>query len=140
MGAWSHLRGGGARSGVLQADRLAGWAAFAASEGLLEFGLDEDRVTRLYESYRSAGGSGRTNSIGDLTMPAAAVGHLGELACRQWLEASDETARSRAAGRADEFLAEPWTLEVLERLLGIVRDAEKQGGRTSHLKRHAQAG
>jgi Ser/Thr protein kinase RdoA (MazF antagonist) len=87
---------------------------------LLEFGLDEDRVARLYRSYRLAGGPGRVTSISDLTMPAAMVGHIGELGCRQWLEASDEAARSRAAGRVEEFLAEPWTLEVLERLVGLV--------------------
>lgn len=91
---------------------------------LLEFGLTEDRVAQLYESYRRAGGPGRITSISDLTMAAAAVGHIGELACRQWLEAPDETARSRAAGRVREFLAEPWTLEVLERLIRTVRDAE----------------
>ena len=94
---------------------------------LLEFGVDEDRVTRLYESYRSAGGSGRITSVHDLTMPAAAVGHIGELACRQWLEAPDEAARSRAEGRAEEFLREPWTLDVLERLVGMVRDVKDKG-------------
>ena len=89
---------------------------------LLEFGLYEDRVIRLYESYRSAGGPGRITSVGDLTMPVAAVGHIGELACRQWLEAPDEAARSRAAGRVEEFLVEPWTLEVLKRLVGTAKD------------------
>jgi len=93
---------------------------------LLEFGLDENRVARLYESYRSAGGPGRITSIGDFTMPVAAVGHIGELACRQWLEARDEAGRLRAAARADEFLAEAWTLEVLERLVDTVRNVEKQ--------------
>lgn len=87
---------------------------------LMEFGVDEDRVTRLYESYRSAGGPGRITGVADLTMPAAVVGHIGELACRQWLEAPDDAARSRAAGRAEEFLGEPWTLEVLERLVDRV--------------------
>ena len=90
---------------------------------LLEFGLDEDRVTRLFQSYRSAGGPGRITSTSDLTMPAAAVGHIGELGCRQWLEAPDEAARSRAAGRVEEFLSEPWTLQVLERLVRVVRAA-----------------
>lgn len=88
---------------------------------LLEFGLDEDRVTRLHKSYTSAGGPGRITSVTDLTMPAAALGHLGELACRQWLDAPDESARSRAAGRAEEFLQEPWTLEVLERMVRMVK-------------------
>jgi len=54
-------------------------------------------------------------------MPAAVVGHTGEMACHRWLEAPDEAARSRAAGRVEEFLGEPWTLEVLERIVGMVQ-------------------
>jgi len=53
-------------------------------------------------------------------MAAATVGHIGELTCRQWLEAPDEVGRLRAEGRADEFLGEPWTLDVLERLVALV--------------------
>jgi len=91
---------------------------------LLEFGQDEDRVGRLYASYRAARGPGRVGSTGDLTMPVAAVGHVGELACTQWLEALDDAARVHAARRADEFLGEPWTLEVLERLVETVRGVD----------------
>lgn len=90
---------------------------------LLEFGQDEARGARLYEAYRSKGGPGRITSVGDLTMPVAAMGHIGELACRQWLEAPDQAARSRAASRAEEFLGEPWTFEILERLVDLVKDS-----------------
>jgi Ser/Thr protein kinase RdoA (MazF antagonist) len=92
---------------------------------LLEFGVDEDRVTRLYDSYCAAGGPGRVTVVSDLTMAAATVGHIGELACRQWLEATDEAARSRAVARVEEFLTEPWTLDVLERVVGVVREASR---------------
>jgi Ser/Thr protein kinase RdoA (MazF antagonist) len=87
---------------------------------LMEFGGDEERILRLDASYRSAGGPGRITSVRDLTMAAATVGHIGELTCRQWLEAPGEAGRRRAEGRADEFLGEPWTLDVLERLVGLV--------------------
>ena len=87
---------------------------------LMEFGGDEERILRLYASYRSAGGPGRITSVSDLTMAAATVGHIGELTCRQWLEAHDEAGRLHAEGRADEFLGEPWTLDVLERLVGLI--------------------
>ena len=89
---------------------------------LLEFGVDDERVLRLHDAYRAAGGRGRIASVGDLTMPAAVVGHLGELGCRQWLEAADEPARTRAAGRVEELLDDPWTLDRLQHLVALVGD------------------
>lgn len=99
--------------GAASADQELGMA-------LMEFGGDEERILRLEASYRSAGGPGRITAVRDLTMAAATVGHIGELTCRQWLEAPDEAGRRRAEGRADEFLGEPWTLDVLERLVDLI--------------------
>jgi hypothetical protein len=87
---------------------------------LLEFGLDDDRVAGIHDSYCSAGGPGRIRTVSDLTMPVATVGHITELACRQWLEAPDQAARSHAAGRVEELLRERWNLGVLERVVDLV--------------------
>ena len=57
-------------------------------------------------------------------MPVAAVGHVGELARVRWLAASDDAAPAHAARRADEFLGEHWTLDVLERLVETVRGVD----------------
>jgi hypothetical protein len=37
-------------------------------------------------------------------MVVAQLGHIGQAACRQWLDASTPAERQRAEGRVEEFL------------------------------------
>jgi len=55
-------------------------------------------------------------------MPVAVLHHLVELGARQWLAASGELARRRAAGRVTEFTDGPLLLADIDLLLDAVAD------------------
>jgi thiamine kinase-like enzyme len=86
---------------------------------LFEFACgDVDRARRLYHAYVEAGGPGSVERPGHFSMAIAQLGHLGELACRRWLDPSEDRARS--AARVDEFLGDPITRQLIEELLAAV--------------------
>jgi Ser/Thr protein kinase RdoA (MazF antagonist) len=82
---------------------------------LFEFARQESgRAKELYAAYVGAGGPGRVRSPADFAMTIAQLGHIGERACRLWLEGVE---RERMSGVVEEFVAEPLTREVIDRLL-----------------------
>ena len=88
---------------------------------LFEFGCGAgDRVRTLYRAYRAAGGPATVGRRGDFSMLIAQLGHIGELACRAWLEAPDPTQRDHHAARVSEFLDDPLTRDVIDRMLDAV--------------------
>lgn len=85
---------------------------------VFEYGLGEpDRMRALYDAYLAAGGSGRLTDRGDLTMLVAQLGHIARTGCERWLASSSHQERTRNADWVSEFLEEPVTLEVVDRIL-----------------------
>lgn len=83
---------------------------------LFEFAcVDATRARQLYEAYVDADGPGRVERPGDFSMAIAQLGHLGERACRLWLDRTADRARSTA--RVEEFLGEPITRRLIHGLL-----------------------
>ena len=87
---------------------------------LVEFGSTPARVRDLYTAYVDAGGPARITGPGDFTMPIAVLHHIVEIGAHQWLAASGDVARRRAAGRVTEFTDDPLRLTDIERLLAAV--------------------
>ncbi len=86
---------------------------------LVEFaGVDRDRARRLHDAYVDAGGPGRLERVGQFTMAVAQLGHIGDLACRGWLDPTQD--RGRNAGRVEEFLDEPITRALVDGLLAAI--------------------
>ena len=68
-----------------------------------------------------AGGPARISGPGDFTMPIAVLHHhLSSSGARQWLAASGDVARRRAAGRVTEFTDDPLLLADIDRLLAAI--------------------
>jgi aminoglycoside phosphotransferase (APT) family kinase protein len=83
---------------------------------VIEFaGGDIARARTLYDAYRDAGGPGRLLRPGQFSMAIAQLGHLGELACRLWLDPTQD--RARCSARIEEFLGEPITRALIRRIL-----------------------
>jgi hypothetical protein len=72
----------------------------------------------LHEAYVDAGGPGRLRRPGDFSMAIAQLGHLGERACRLWLDPTED--RQRALARVEEFLGEPITRPLIQQFLDVV--------------------
>jgi Ser/Thr protein kinase RdoA (MazF antagonist) len=87
---------------------------------LVEFGSTPARARDLYTAYVDAGGPARITGRGDFTMPIAVLHHIVETGARQWLAASGDVARHRAAGRVTEFTDVPFLLADVERLLAAL--------------------
>ena len=87
---------------------------------LVEFGSTPARARDLYTAYVDAGGPARITGRGDFTMPIAVLHHIVEMGARQWLAASGDVARRRAAGRVTEFTDDPFLLADVERLLAAL--------------------
>ncbi len=89
---------------------------------LFEFGLgNAERARALYHAYREAGGPARIDRRGNFSMLIAQLGHIGENACRRWLDPDEsEVERDRQVARADEFLALPLTRRAIDELLDAV--------------------
>ena len=89
---------------------------------LFEFGIgNSDRIRTIHDAYREAGGPGTIDGPGAFSMLIAQLGHIGEDACRRWLdptESADE--RARQAGRVDEFLSLPLTRVAITEILDAV--------------------
>lgn len=86
---------------------------------LLEFACGDVAWARhLYGAYMAADGPGRLERPGQFSMAIAQLGHLGERACRLWLDPSQDRARSTS--RVEEFLGEPITRQLVDRLLDAI--------------------
>jgi Ser/Thr protein kinase RdoA (MazF antagonist) len=85
---------------------------------LVEFaGDDAARARVVREAYAEAGGPGRVLGPADFAMPVAALCHILEAGCRQWLAATTDDARADNEGWVREFLERPLTRDAIERLL-----------------------
>jgi Ser/Thr protein kinase RdoA (MazF antagonist) len=86
---------------------------------VIEFACgDIARARGIYEAYVGADGPGRLERPGHFSMAIAQIGHLGERACRLWLDPSQDRARSTA--RVNEFLGEPITRQLIHRILDTI--------------------
>ncbi len=89
---------------------------------LFEFGrTDPGRARALVDAYRRAGGSGVVEQPGDFSMLIASLGHITEIAGRDWLRPNDRSPeRADAAAWIGEVLDEPHTTGLLRALLRTV--------------------
>ncbi len=86
-----------------------------------EYGCGEPaRIRAVYAAYVAAGGPGRLEAPGDLTMLIATLGHLAQEGCRRWLAAASEEDRADNAAWVSEFLDDPVTVRTVEELLAAV--------------------
>jgi Ser/Thr protein kinase RdoA (MazF antagonist) len=76
---------------------------------LFEFGGGEpERIREIYDSYLSSGGPGRVRSPADFSMLICQLGHICEIACRDWLDpAARSTNRQHNAERFAGFVERP---------------------------------
>ncbi len=85
---------------------------------LVEFADDDAARARVIrEAYAEAGGPGRILGPGDFAMPIAALCHIVETGCRQWLAATTDDERADNEGWVREFLERPLSRDAIERLL-----------------------
>jgi len=85
---------------------------------LVEFaGDDAARARVIRDAYAAAGGPGRILGPTDFAMPVAALCHIVETGCRQWLAATTDDERVDSEGWVREFLERPLTRAAIERLL-----------------------
>jgi len=83
---------------------------------VFEFGQGERaRMRALYDAYRNAGGPGRLERPGQLTMVIAQFGHFWEMAAGSWLHS--ETSRAER-GRAEDRVSELMTRPLRSQLIG----------------------
>jgi thiamine kinase-like enzyme len=89
---------------------------------LFEFGRsDPGRARDLMAAYRDAGGPATVSRRGHFSMLIAQLGHITELAARDWLQPNPRSPeRADAVGWISEVLDEPHTREVLDTLLTAV--------------------
>lgn len=92
---------------------------------LFEFAhRDPARAGALVRSYRDAGGPARIERRGHFTMLIAQLGHITEIAARDWLEPNPRSPeRSDAEAWVRETLDDPHTPGVLDALLADARSA-----------------
>ena len=89
---------------------------------LVEFSCgDPDRARALYDAYVDADGPGRIDRPGHFSMAIAQLGHIGEIACRGWLDPTRAADRQHNADWASEFLTEPITRRIIDELVEAVR-------------------
>jgi Ser/Thr protein kinase RdoA (MazF antagonist) len=85
---------------------------------LVEFAdRDPARALLIREVYAEAGGPGRILGPTDFAMPIAALCHILEAGCRQWLAATTDDERTDNEGWVREFLERPLSRDAIERLL-----------------------
>ena len=87
---------------------------------LFEFGRNDPAGPRPVCDVHRRRRSRPRPVTGDFTMPIAQLNHIGERACRLWLDADTNDARDRAASLADEFAGDPLTRALIHRLLDAV--------------------
>lgn len=85
---------------------------------------DPMRVGDLLSAYRSAGGTGALEQRSDFTMLIAQLGHITEIAGRDWLAPNARSPERRGSEAwISEVLDDPHTREVLDGLLEAARQA-----------------
>jgi Ser/Thr protein kinase RdoA (MazF antagonist) len=85
---------------------------------LVEFADDDHaRAKAIRDAYADGGGPARILGPTDFAMPVAALCHILEAACRQWLAATSDVGRSDNEAWAREFLERPLTRASIEALL-----------------------
>jgi Ser/Thr protein kinase RdoA (MazF antagonist) len=91
---------------------------------LFEFARgDAGRARALMAAYRDAGGPARIDRRGHFSMLIAQLGHIAEIAGRDWLEPNPRSpTRDGAAAWIGEVLDDPHTPDRLDALLAAVRD------------------
>jgi Ser/Thr protein kinase RdoA (MazF antagonist) len=90
---------------------------------LFEFARrDADRARTLMDAYRAAGGPASVRRRGDFSMLIAQLGHITEIAARDWLQPNPRSPqRADAEAWVREVIDEPHTRAVLDGLLAAVR-------------------
>jgi hypothetical protein len=90
---------------------------------LFEFArTDPGRVTALLSAYRESGGSARVERRGHFSMLIAQLGHITEIAARDWLTPNPRSAcREDSQAWISEVFDEPHTRAVLDDLLRQAR-------------------
>jgi aminoglycoside phosphotransferase (APT) family kinase protein len=90
---------------------------------LFEFGAGEaERARDVYRAYVETGGPGRVTGRRTFSMLIAQLGHIGEAGCKQWLAAEDSSPeREHAAAWVGEFLAQPLSIDAIDRILDAIR-------------------
>jgi Ser/Thr protein kinase RdoA (MazF antagonist) len=78
------------------------------------------RATTLHEAYVTAGGPGRVRRREDFGTVVAQLGHILRLQAEAWLSASSPEARDRAQAGLQEFLDDPLTPRLVDRLVDAV--------------------
>lgn len=86
---------------------------------LFEFGqVDSGRVRALADAYTRAGGPGRLQRPGQLTMVSAQFGHFWEAAAEEWLAPdSTDADRAHAESRVAELMSPPFTVAAAQALV-----------------------
>jgi hypothetical protein len=85
---------------------------------LVEFATDDPaRARTIRDAYAEAGGPGRILGPADFAMPVAALCHIVETGCRQWLAATTDAEREDYEDWVREFLDRPLTRNAIESLL-----------------------
>jgi aminoglycoside phosphotransferase (APT) family kinase protein len=89
---------------------------------LFEFARTEaGRARALMAAYRDAGGPASVDRRGHFTMLIAQLGHITELAARDWLEPNPRSPdRADSVAWISEVFDEPHTRAVLDELLAVV--------------------
>ncbi|MFI7542052.1 phosphotransferase enzyme family protein [Actinoplanes sp. NPDC049599] len=90
---------------------------------LFEFArTDAGRARALAGAYRAAGGPARVDRRGQFSMLIAQLGHIGEIAARDWLEPNARSPRrADSAAWIGEILDDPHSRRSLDALLTAVR-------------------
>jgi Ser/Thr protein kinase RdoA (MazF antagonist) len=91
---------------------------------LFEFGrTDPGRARALIGAYRTAGGPATVSRRGHFSMLIAQLGHIAELAAKDWLQPNPRSPRRADAEEwIGEMFDDPHTRERLDALLATVRD------------------
>ncbi|HZX56463.1 MAG TPA: aminoglycoside phosphotransferase family protein [Ilumatobacteraceae bacterium] len=95
----------------------AGLAEPAQELGLVlfEYSCGEmGRARALYDAYRNAGGPGRIDRPGNFTMIVCQLAHIGETACKRWLDPARRADRAHNEAWAMEFLTQPLTRRMID--------------------------
>jgi Ser/Thr protein kinase RdoA (MazF antagonist) len=89
---------------------------------LFEFGrTDAGRARELTSAYRAAGGTASVSRRGDFSMLIAELGHITELAAKDWLQPNERSPdRADSTAWIAEVLDEPHTRDFLDALLATV--------------------
>jgi Ser/Thr protein kinase RdoA (MazF antagonist) len=83
---------------------------------------DMERARILYDAYREAGGPGRIDRPGNFTMIVCQLAHIGEIACKRWLDPARVADRAHNEEWAMEFLTQPLTRRMIDDFVAALAD------------------